>query len=200
MGPVSWIYHEFISISIVIKDVNHRQPTLPRTILRRFLRPELLEEVQGDMDENYYSRLHTTTKRKADLNYWYQTFNYLRPFALHMGFWKLLSILIVPLALVLVLVPYSLILGWNIVTLLIFWFIIIPAIAIHTPSLILKYKRHPYESVLGLVIFYLFMAFMIYEHFHSDFFKVMTVSCLLNLLLVSAIIRLLNPQKNYNKH
>ncbi|MFY0591086.1 ABC transporter permease [Roseivirga sp.] len=51
-------------------------------LLLWFLKEDLAEEVLGDLDEKYYSQLdkhHSTTKAKR--NYWYQVFNYMRPFA-----------------------------------------------------------------------------------------------------------------------
>jgi putative ABC transport system permease protein len=44
-----------------------------------FLRTDLQEEVLGDLDEKFYSE---KSPRRAKLNYWYQVFNYLRPFAM----------------------------------------------------------------------------------------------------------------------
>lgn len=50
--------------------------------LNWILKPELKEEVLGDLEEKYLTKVAKTNKRKADLNYYYQTFNYLRPFAI----------------------------------------------------------------------------------------------------------------------
>jgi hypothetical protein len=41
-----------------------------------------LEEVQGDLEENFYATLKTGSLVRAKLNYWYQVLNYLRPFAI----------------------------------------------------------------------------------------------------------------------
>ncbi|MEJ0031560.1 MAG: ABC transporter permease [Bacteroidota bacterium] len=56
-------------------------PRLAQKILRSILRDELVEDVLGDLEEKYYK----TSKRsalQANINYWFQTINYLRPFAL----------------------------------------------------------------------------------------------------------------------
>lgn len=47
-----------------------------------FLRSELAEEVQGDLEEKFYATLRRKSERRAKLNYWYQVFHYLRPFAI----------------------------------------------------------------------------------------------------------------------
>jgi len=51
-------------------------------MLLRFLRSDLAEEVQGDLEEKFYAALKTKSPFKSKLNYWYQVFNYLRPFAI----------------------------------------------------------------------------------------------------------------------
>lgn len=58
-----------------------RPPRLAEKLLLLFLKEELVEEVLGDLDEKFYHILQKKSFRKAQLNYWYQVFNYLRPFA-----------------------------------------------------------------------------------------------------------------------
>ncbi|OEK05527.1 FtsX-like permease family protein [Roseivirga misakiensis] len=50
-------------------------------LLLWFLKEDLAEEVLGDLDEKFYSQLNNYSKAKARRNYWYQVFNYMRPFA-----------------------------------------------------------------------------------------------------------------------
>src|SRR5690349_8116295 len=57
-------------------------PRLAQRILHRFLRDDLAEEVLGDLDEKFYTLVQNRSVFKAKLNYWYQTMNYLRPFAI----------------------------------------------------------------------------------------------------------------------
>ncbi|HNP19068.1 MAG TPA: permease prefix domain 2-containing transporter [Fulvivirga sp.] len=57
-------------------------PKLAKWLLNWFLKKELAEEVTGDLDEKYHHTLNENSTIKAKLNYWYQVFNYLRPFAL----------------------------------------------------------------------------------------------------------------------
>jgi putative ABC transport system permease protein len=63
----------------------NRLPDPPVTaawFLSWFLRVELLEEVEGDLAEQFHSRLKNGSLTLARLNYWYQVLNYLRPFAI----------------------------------------------------------------------------------------------------------------------
>lgn len=48
----------------------------------RFLRDDLAEEVEGDLDEKFYHTLKSKSPLHAKLDYWYQVLNYIRPFAL----------------------------------------------------------------------------------------------------------------------
>ncbi|MFK7932739.1 MAG: ABC transporter permease [Saprospiraceae bacterium] len=66
---------------------NHsiRPPQLPRRFLLWFIKDELAEEVEGDLEEKYFAQLATNTKRKANWNYCYQVLQYLRPFAIRAG-------------------------------------------------------------------------------------------------------------------
>lgn len=57
-------------------------PKLARRLLHLFLRDNLAEEVEGDLEEQFFAKLEETTPTKANLNYWYQVLNYLRPFAI----------------------------------------------------------------------------------------------------------------------
>src|SRR5688572_15632644 len=98
---------------------------------------------------------------------------------------KLKSILVIPLGLVIVLVPFSLLIGWNLLTLLLFWFVITPALAIYLPTLVSGSKNHFVESITGLIIFYGLMVFMTYNHYKTDYFRVMILSCLVNLGLIA---------------
>lgn len=57
-------------------------PKYPEQFLQWILKEELVEEVLGDLEEKFYQKQAATTPFKAKANYWYQTLNYLRPFAL----------------------------------------------------------------------------------------------------------------------
>jgi putative ABC transport system permease protein len=56
-----------------------KPPGLAKRLLLLFLRDDLKEEVVGDLEENFYSE---RSGYKARIIYWYQVFNYMRPFAL----------------------------------------------------------------------------------------------------------------------
>ncbi|MEO7990139.1 MAG: ABC transporter permease [Chryseolinea sp.] len=57
-------------------------PKLAQRLLLRFLRSDLAEEVQGDLEENFYLLIKKKSLLRAKLNYWYQALNYVRPFAI----------------------------------------------------------------------------------------------------------------------
>ncbi len=57
-------------------------PILAQRFLRWFLHPDLVEEVIGDLEESFTKTLHAKSLANAKLNYWFQVFNYLRPFAI----------------------------------------------------------------------------------------------------------------------
>lgn len=61
---------------------NNLPPKLAQRFLLWFLKSDLAEEVQGDLEEKFEWMLEETTPFKAKLNYWYQVFHYLRPFAI----------------------------------------------------------------------------------------------------------------------
>ena len=100
---------------------------------------------------------------------------------------KLKGTLIVPVGLAIILVPFSILIGWNLMTLILFWLIITPGLTIYLPTIVSRSKNHLFESLVGLVIFYGIMVFMIYDHYKSDYFQVMILSCVINSILVSVI-------------
>ncbi|HLF36120.1 MAG TPA: permease prefix domain 2-containing transporter, partial [Cyclobacteriaceae bacterium] len=57
-------------------------PKYAQRFLRWFIRDEITEEVQGDLEENFYLTLKNKSLYRANLNYWFQVLNYLRPFAI----------------------------------------------------------------------------------------------------------------------
>ncbi|MEM6642649.1 MAG: ABC transporter permease [Bacteroidota bacterium] len=56
-------------------------PRFAKQLLLLLLKEELEEEVLGDLDEKFYQTVEKSSRR-AKANYWYQIFNYIRPFAL----------------------------------------------------------------------------------------------------------------------
>ncbi|MBO3698180.1 ABC transporter permease [Roseivirga sp. E12] len=56
-------------------------PKLAEKLLLWFLKDELAEEVQGDLDEKFFLTLKSRSRFKAKRNYWLQVLNYIRPFA-----------------------------------------------------------------------------------------------------------------------
>ncbi len=57
-------------------------PKLAQRFLHWFLRDNLAEEVEGDLEEKFYQTLKEHSLARAKRNYWYQVFHYLRPFAI----------------------------------------------------------------------------------------------------------------------
>src|ERR1041384_7074496 len=64
-----------------MRDRKIKPPPLAAKLLGRFLREDLAEDVCGDLNEKFYITLEKKSLFRAKLNYWYQVFNYLRPFA-----------------------------------------------------------------------------------------------------------------------
>ena len=100
---------------------------------------------------------------------------------------KLKGTLIVPVGLAIILIPFSMLIGWNLITLILFWLVLTPGLTIYLPTLVSRNKNHSFESLLGLTIFYAIMVFMIYDHYKTDYFQLMIWSCVINLILVSVI-------------
>lgn len=65
-----------------MRSLNHKPPRLAKKTLLSFLRSDISEEVQGDLEELFYSDLEKSSLSRAKLNYWYQVLNYMRPFAI----------------------------------------------------------------------------------------------------------------------
>ena len=101
--------------------------------------------------------------------------------------YKILRILVVPTGLFLTLIPFSIFPGWNLLTAILYWFVITPVLSVVLPRLIKGNNNHLAESSLGLVVFYGFMVFMIYKHHESDYFKTMLASFIFNLFVIGII-------------
>lgn len=62
--------------------MNPPPPKCAERLLLQFLRADLAEEVSGDLYEKYLSTIKNKSRFRAQLNYWYQVFHYMRPFAI----------------------------------------------------------------------------------------------------------------------
>lgn len=100
---------------------------------------------------------------------------------------KSFGIFVTALAIAIVLVPFSVLIGWNIFTLVLFWLVITPTLAIYIPTRLSKNTSHLLESLAGLTLFYAVIVFMIYDHYKSDYFQMMMVSYVINLIMIVAI-------------
>ncbi len=56
-------------------------PKWAHRLLVWFLKDELIEEVEGDLLEKFEQQIERSSLHQAKLHYWYQVFNYIRPFA-----------------------------------------------------------------------------------------------------------------------
>lgn len=61
---------------------NYQPPKLANQFLEWILKADLVEEVLGDLEEKFDTQINKKSPFKAKANYWYQTLNYLRPFAI----------------------------------------------------------------------------------------------------------------------
>jgi putative ABC transport system permease protein len=61
---------------------NIAPPKLATRLLHTFLRDDLAEEVEGDLEEKFHSNKKSNSIFIAKLNYWYQVLNYMRLFAI----------------------------------------------------------------------------------------------------------------------
>lgn len=59
-----------------------RPPVIAQRLLSKVVRSEIIEEVLGDLDEKFYKTVKEKSILRAQLNYWFQTLNYLRSFAI----------------------------------------------------------------------------------------------------------------------
>lgn len=65
-----------------MKEQNTKPPRVATRLLRVFIRHDLVEDVVGDLQEQFDYALKTGSPFRARLDYWYQVIHYLRPFAI----------------------------------------------------------------------------------------------------------------------
>ncbi len=104
------------------------------------------------------------------------------------------GVFILAITLFIALVPFSFLVGWNLITLLLFWFILIPVISIYLPTKILKNEDRLIQALGGLVLFYGVMVFLIYRQYQTDYFKIMIWSAVANLGVVAGVFLAKKPQ------
>lgn len=95
--------------------------------------------------------------------------------------------LVVPVGVLLVFIPYWYFLGKVFPLNLALMFVVIPYVAAWLPRIYREKRNHFWESVSGLILFYLFMVFMIYKHYQSELFLVLMASAVWNILTLTGI-------------
>ncbi|MCB0628861.1 MAG: ABC transporter permease [Saprospiraceae bacterium] len=70
---------------------NHRPPKRAVQFLHWFLRPELAEEVAGDLEERFFSLLGKRSPFRTKLDYWFQVLHYLRGFAVRDNLFQIIN-------------------------------------------------------------------------------------------------------------
>lgn len=66
-------------------------PRPAQRFLRWFLRHELAEEVEGDLEERFYAMLEKSNPARATWDYWHQVLHYLRGFALRKNLFSVIN-------------------------------------------------------------------------------------------------------------
>lgn len=92
------------------------------------------------------------------------------------------------IGLIMVLIPVSMLLGWNLLNALAFWFGLVPILSYHLPLKVSSSQGHLLKSLVGMLLFYGLMVFMIYDHYQTDLYHVIIASCSVNILVVSGVV------------
>jgi hypothetical protein len=93
-------------------------------------------------------------------------------------------VLIIPLCVFLALALCSLLVRYNVITMILYyivsWFVILPGIILYLSSKLLRKEHRVWKAMVSMITFYGFMVFMIYKHYATDFFMLMMISFLWN--------------------
>ena len=102
---------------------------------------------------------------------------------------RLKGTLIVPAGLTVALIPFSLLIGWNLVSMVAFWLLITPFLTVYLPTVASGSRYKLSKSIAGMLMFYGLMVILIFEHSGTDYFKVMLFSAWINVLVVGVFLR-----------
>jgi len=80
----------------------------------------------------------------------------------------------------------------SLATTVLSWFVVIPLLTVGLSKIISGRDNLAFKSLISLLSMYGIMIFMIYEHYQSDFFKVMIASLIFNavIMLIPGIVAL----------
>lgn len=95
-------------------------------------------------------------------------------------------VMAIPLGIMTILAAYSLLLGWNLLTAVTFWFLIVPFLVFFLSKVL--GIRHLWQSFIALLCFYGVVIFMTYEHFRTDFYAVLFASLIFNSFVMMFVI------------
>jgi hypothetical protein len=100
--------------------------------------------------------------------------------------WYLKVFLVIPFCVFIILGFGSFVTKGNIITLLLFLFVLLPVLTLYLNKKI--QAQHPiWRSIGSMVTFYAFMVFMTYKHYQSDVFLLMMISLFWNLLVMMVV-------------
>ncbi|MGC1240152.1 MAG: hypothetical protein WA874_01125 [Chryseosolibacter sp.] len=96
--------------------------------------------------------------------------------------------IVIPLCVFVVMVPYSLLIGWSLVTASVFWLLVFPAVTLYLCSRFLRDDNSDWMGMIAMASFYLFMALMSHWNNHTDFYTVMTICVIYNMSIMGLIL------------
>ncbi len=178
--------------------MQHHKPKPPRwfdIVLKKFCHPDVYEEIQGDLHEIFNRAVEKMGEGPARRQYVWNVLRSLRSSAFHPGsrtmdqriIRMVVGMLVVPVGAFLLLVSYSMLLSWNLGTMILFWCYLLPVTAYYLPIKVTGRQDRFIKTTGGLLLFYGFMVFMTYSHYQSDYFVLMIICALVNLTGVGLV-------------
>ena len=95
---------------------------------------------------------------------------------------------LIPASTFAVFVPYSMLVGWNLITLFVFWFVIMPWTMMLFANLWSRGKNVEVNALVGMMVFYAFFSFMTYKVIDYGEWNPVTLSFCYNLVIMAAVI------------
>lgn len=107
-------------------------------------------------------------------------------------------IIMIPMFTMLIMGGYSWLIGWNFLSALGAWFILVPLTTFSLSNLLgLKQIWH---SGISMLCLYAWMVFGIYDHYQSDLFVLMMLSLIYNTFIILLIILSERDDRRHRAH
>lgn len=97
---------------------------------------------------------------------------------------RLFAMIFVPIVLLASMLVYSNIISWNLFSIILFWFAVVPLLTHYTAKFFNGHNKNMSASINGLLIFYVIIGVLIYFNYEITFLRMIIMSIIPTIVMI----------------